>query len=477
MAEPLASVIVPARDEERNLYRCLAAVRAQRVDFDYEIVVVDSGSTDGTAAVAKGLGARVLSIPRSSFQHGRTRQLASEQARGAFLVYLTADAEPADEHWLGGLVAAVAGDERVAGAYSRQLPRLEADPIEAHRLRHRLSSGTEREIRELGETDFWALSPEERLRLCEFDDVSCCRRRRALNEIPIPAVGWAEDLLWARAALLRGWRIVFEPASTVRHSHPDTIGHAFRRGWLDQDVAGRGFGVVYWKDVASMLRGYPVLFAGQARAIRDARPVGRETAWLLGWNALRLGSEMAGNYLALREPRTEHVAVDLIRELGRGPLRRRYREQVFATSFTLGDDTRPVLFVHPNAAASARVRVPEAARLRFGAGLNPAARGLGAGPVRFIAAVNGEPVWERLLAAGGRDEQPAWAEADIGLERFAGRRVTIAFITRAENTDNAWAGFARPRIVTPKLSVGDRLSNRVIRLAERRVHSEPLRHP
>ena len=474
MAEPLASIIIPARDEEENLRRCLRAVRAQQADFEYEVLVVDSGSRDRTAAVAAEFGARVIAIRRDEFQHGRTRQLASEQARGEFLVYLVADAEPADERWLSSLVRAAAEDG-VAGAYSRQLPRAGAGPVEALKLRHRPSSGEARAAREAG-ADFWSLPPLERLWRCEFDDVSCCRRRAALLAVPIPAVDWAEDLLWAREALLSGWRIVFEPASVVRHSHPDTIRHAFRRGWLDQDVARRGFGVIYWESVARALAGWPRLYADQAEAIIRAGQGSLATAKMLGWNAVRLAAEIAGNLAAAAGPADETVTADLLPALVAGPLRRRSRGQVLATSFTLGEDTRPVLFMNPDAAAVARAWVPEDGRLKFGAGLNPLARRHRPGPVRFIAAVNGEAVFDRELAPG-TEEKPAFVNADLSLARWAGRRATFTFITRAARTDYAWAGWAAPRIVTPGLGRRERLINNLRALAEGEARGEPLRHP
>lgn len=473
MAEPLASIIIPARDEEQNLRRCLTAVAAQKADFAYEVIVVDSGSRDRTAAVASEFGARVITIRRDQFQHGRTRQMASELARGEFVVYLVADAEPADERWLAALVAATASDDRIAGAYSRQVPRTGAGPVEALKLRHRPSSGETRAIREAG-IDFWSLKPLERLWRCEFDDVSCCRRRAALDAIPIPAVDWAEDLLWAKEALLQGWRIVFEPASVVRHSHPDTIRHAFHRGWLDQDVARRGFGVVYWQNVSSALLGWPLLYLDQARAILDAGLSPVAAAKMLGWNALRVGSEILGNWAAAADVTAEST-VDLLPTLARGPLARRCRGQVLRTSFTLGEDTRPTLFMNPNAAANAKARVPAGGRLRFGVGLNPLARRHAPGPVRFVAAVNGEVVFDRELSAGAT-ERPAWVEADVDLGRWGGSIASFVFLTRAERTDYAWAGWAAPRLVAPGRG-SESFVNRLRRRAEREVRGEPLRHP
>jgi rhamnosyltransferase len=478
MSGPRASIIIVARDEEKNLSRCLEAARSQKAPFEHELIVVDSGSRDRTAEVARSFGARVIEIKRSEFQHGRTRQMASEAARGEFLVYLVADAEPADEHWLAALVQAVASDDQVAGAYSRQVPRQGAGPVEAHRLEHRASSGRERAVKRIEEgTDFWALKPEERFSFCEFDDVSCCRRRSLLEQFPIPAVDWAEDLIWAREVLLAGYKIVFEPGSLVRHSHPDTLSHALRRGFLDQAVVKRWFGVLYFDSVRALLRGYPRLFREQARAIgRGARGLPRLSA--TAGNALRLAAEMTGNYLAQAEPNERHVAHDLTKVMTRAtlPMVERSR-RILRTRFTLGADTRPTLFMNPNSAATARLMIPRGSRLEFGAAINPEARGKRKDPVLFMVMIGSDAVWRREIGPGEPGREPRWVDAVVDLAPWAGRRAQVTLATRSENTDYAWAGWGGPRIVCDRLSVGDRIRNRALTGARSRVMGEPLRHP
>src|SRR6476620_259263 len=85
------STIVITLNEERNLPRCLASVRA----FSREIVVVDSGSTDGTLTTASAAGARV--IPQAWMDYGRQKQLALEQERSSGVFSSDADEEVAPE--------------------------------------------------------------------------------------------------------------------------------------------------------------------------------------------------------------------------------------------------------------------------------------------------------------------------------------------------------------------------------------------
>ncbi len=70
------SVAIPVLNGERYLEEVLAAVRAQRVDQEVEIVVVDSGSRDRSLEIARAAGATVVEMPPEEFGHGRTRNLA-----------------------------------------------------------------------------------------------------------------------------------------------------------------------------------------------------------------------------------------------------------------------------------------------------------------------------------------------------------------------------------------------------------------
>src|SRR5205807_2588160 len=81
---------------------------------EVDVVVVDSGSTDGSAQRAAELGARVDEIPAEEFVHGATRNRAARLSRGDVLVFTTQDAVAADERWLASLVAAL-GEDGVAG--------------------------------------------------------------------------------------------------------------------------------------------------------------------------------------------------------------------------------------------------------------------------------------------------------------------------------------------------------------------------
>jgi glycosyltransferase involved in cell wall biosynthesis len=215
----IASVVVPVRDGARYLAELLDAVAAQRVDAEVEVLVVDSGSSDGSADLARAAGAEVLEIDASDFGHGRTRNLAAERSKGDFIAFLTQDATPASEDWLAGLLSGFELDERVGMAFGPHLPRPDTSPMIA---------------RELGE-HFRAFSPNGRPVLqgkgddAFLSNVNSCLRRECWEEIRFRDVLYAEDQAFARDALAAGWLKVYCPEAGVLHAHDFPWGEFMRR--------------------------------------------------------------------------------------------------------------------------------------------------------------------------------------------------------------------------------------------------------
>ena len=77
---PVVSVVVPVKNGARYLAELLDAISRQRIDAAVEVLVVDSGSSDGSLDIARAAGARVIEIEPSEFGHGSTRNLAAGEA-------------------------------------------------------------------------------------------------------------------------------------------------------------------------------------------------------------------------------------------------------------------------------------------------------------------------------------------------------------------------------------------------------------
>lgn len=100
---PVVSVVVPARDDAAHLGRCLRLLAAQTRPPD-EVVVVDNASSDGTAAVARSAGARVVAEPRVGIPPAAAT--GYDAARGDVVVRCDADTVPGPG-WIAGLLAAL----------------------------------------------------------------------------------------------------------------------------------------------------------------------------------------------------------------------------------------------------------------------------------------------------------------------------------------------------------------------------------
>ena len=240
---PCVSVVILTKNGCPDIADCLAAVFDQETDWPYEVIVIDSGSTDGTLDVIGRYPVRLIEIPPQSFDHGGTRNLGVGHARGRYIAFLTQDAIPADAHWLSPLVAALQ-DVSMAGAFSRQLPKADCNVLVRRALERWVAGGTERMVKALpSPAQYAAMSPWERFWLAVFDDVSSCIRKDVWQRFPFAQVSFGEDIEWAKRVLEAGYRLVYEPASRVYHSHNRSVPYEFKRTYVDHQNLHRLFGL------------------------------------------------------------------------------------------------------------------------------------------------------------------------------------------------------------------------------------------
>jgi rhamnosyltransferase len=246
------TLLIPTWNAGPEFPEILGAMRDQRLDRSLEILVIDSGSTDGTAEFLRRQPVRLIEIANSEFNHGLTRNLGIREARGEIVVLATQDARPADGQWMQRLVDCFA-DPRVAGTYSRQIPRPDANPFIRDRLNGWMAAAEAPRVQSVANrAEFDALSPLEKLARVAFDNVSSSVRRQIALEIPFRERRFGEDLDWAYRTLLAGYRIIYEPRSRVIHSHNRSIWYEFKRVYLDHQNLHRLFGVhtiPRWRDL------------------------------------------------------------------------------------------------------------------------------------------------------------------------------------------------------------------------------------
>ena len=273
------SVVIPTWNGGPRFRQVLEALAAQELPESlggaFELVVVDSGSRDGTWELAAAFGAHVERIDQSTFNHGATRNFGIGRTRGELVALLTQDALPLGTDYLANLFAPYE-DPRVDGCYARQVPQDDCDPLLAERLRQWSASRLEPETKSLVPGDpeasarrFEELAPLERYLTAAFDDVASSVRRCTWERIPLPPRSFGEDVAWAREVLLSGGSIHYEPTAVVEHSHRIDVRRETKRLYCDHRNLLELFGLHnvptwghVWKGWAHQRRFYRELLAG-----------------------------------------------------------------------------------------------------------------------------------------------------------------------------------------------------------------------
>jgi GT2 family glycosyltransferase len=277
-------VAIPVRNGGELFKLTLAALARQTVK--HELLVCDSGSSDGSVALARDHGARVLEIPPASFGHGATRNLLMREAHGSHVALLTQDAEPGDPRWLETMLAGFAHAEDVAVVYGPYRPRHEASLAVRIELEHWFTS-----LSPDGGLTIERLQGEERSlpagafigRRGFLTDANACLARAAWERVPFRRVPYAEDRVLAIDLLRAGYAKAYLPAAAVLHSHDYTTVEELRRCFDEW----RGLLEVYgWREPAGVAHALRQLRGALGRARRDPAYTGLG----LGGRAVALGA-------------------------------------------------------------------------------------------------------------------------------------------------------------------------------------------
>jgi rhamnosyltransferase len=222
------SIVILSKNAGQSFRQTLESIYSQRVPFRFEVIVVDSGSTDDTLHICKEFPLTVLAIHPEDFNHGRTRNYAIHSTKAETIVLIVQDAQPADSQWLYNLVRPLREDSRIAGAYSRQIPRPGADSFTRKMMSMWGVSSNQSFVRQIDDWETYnRLTWEEKVHFCAFSNVSSAIRTSIWQEIPFPDVEYAEDLGWAKSVLEHGYRLAYIPSSVVIHSH-------HHRPWMEK---------------------------------------------------------------------------------------------------------------------------------------------------------------------------------------------------------------------------------------------------
>jgi len=273
------SIVIPTRNGAVTLPAVLDALARQRIDVPVETLAIDSASTDGTIALLRRHGVKVLDISSDAFDHGLTRNLGLSLATGDLVVLLVQDAVPASEDWLSNLTAPFDRDPQLAGTFARQEPSPNAGKITRHYHASYLASSPVGRTTTLASGAFNELAPEARLDRCTFDNVCSCIRRTVWQRHQFQSTAIGEDVAWAKNVMLAGYRLAYVPEAVVIHSHERSVRYEFWRTVTLHRELYRLFELRTIPSAPLLLRAISSSLALHGRLEWNARSLGLALAW------------------------------------------------------------------------------------------------------------------------------------------------------------------------------------------------------
>lgn len=229
MSKPTASIIILTKNAGEYFHRLLTQIYRQEFSGAFEVIVIDSGSTDGTVEVARRFPVRFRAINPYEFHHGRTRNLGASLAEGDYLVYITQDALPQSNLWLQSLTTGLHRDD-VAMVVGRQIAWNSVKPPE--RFFYRYYFPTQDIQVFYGADDYYRDN-------MFISSVNSAIKKEIWQKFKFAEnVVLAEDKELARRLLLAGWRIVYSAGAPVYHAHDFSLKYIFNRS-IESGIALR----------------------------------------------------------------------------------------------------------------------------------------------------------------------------------------------------------------------------------------------
>lgn len=234
------SIVIPVRNGMDTLHKTITGIQNQSIFSNCEVIVIDSGSTDGTVEFLSQFPfVKVIPIDPKTFNHGATRNLAIDYCNGEFIFMTVQDAWIIDREMLSRMVGNFE-DPEVMGVCGNQIVPREKG-TNPHQWSRPQTIPQPKSVQfKIG--DFLNLSPKEQFSYCGWDNVVSMYRASGLKDLPFITTQFAEDLAWAKSALIAGHKIVYDPRCKVNHYHHSYPDYVFKRFFIVLYSVYRHFG-------------------------------------------------------------------------------------------------------------------------------------------------------------------------------------------------------------------------------------------
>lgn len=211
------SIVIRAKNEEKNVKKCLENIFKQKIDKKFEVIIVDNESTDNTLKTASQFPCKIVKISREEFTYPRAMNVGIRHSKGEYCVFISMDAYPANEKWLYYLLRRFS-NPLVAAVYGRQIPISGLNPIEETEL---LNGFSNYKPKEHGASSANCAIRKDLLEKYPF--IETHNRLEKRNKLA------GEDGMWKMMIESKGYKTVYEPKSVVFHSHPLSMKYIKKR--------------------------------------------------------------------------------------------------------------------------------------------------------------------------------------------------------------------------------------------------------
>ena len=226
------SVVIPTLNAGREFGWLLQKLFAQKGIGRIEVVVVDSGSKDGTVSTAKNAGCVVVEILPSEFSHSYARNRGADAASGDYLLFMVQDAYPIGDRWMAGMVQFLRdhAEDKVVAASCAEYSRSDSDVMYdsmIHTHYQFLGCLDYDRIGELRDSGHASLRSQGQL-----SDVSCMIGRDVFQQYRYRG-DYAEDLDLGIRLIQDGYRVAMLASVKVIHSHNRPAYYYLKRSFVD----------------------------------------------------------------------------------------------------------------------------------------------------------------------------------------------------------------------------------------------------